>query len=187
MDQARNPAKHLEQLATDMLAQRIFAVDFAWGFTLLERHLATLGPWLAALGELEGPAGLARERARAGLAELDEAMGQLRRFVEEGELADLDRGLATARQAAWTLEEAFAAARPLGPPMGEFPERARLAPAGRDWQRDWAAAVTRHQGCSRATFTCRTCGWELSFVQEAEAGEWEIPFSEILCPLCHPG
>lgn len=182
-----NPAKHLETLATDMLSQRIFAVDFAWGFTVLERHVDLVRAWLDGLGELGADAEHARERARAALGELAGAMDRLRAFVEEGDLADLDRGLAAARQAAWSLDEAFAAARAAGGAVAGFPERARIAPeVEREWQRDFAATVTRHRGESRVTFTCRECGWEFSYVEEAPVGELEVPFSEIVCPLCHP-
>lgn len=181
-----NPAKHLEALAADMLGQRIFAVDFAWGYTLLERHLAATRAWLDGL-ELEPHAGLARDKARQAFGALDVAMAHLRTFVEESELPELDRGLAAAREAAWELEEAFALARVAGPPLDELPDRARIAPeVERTWQRDFDATVTRHRGESRVTFVCKECGWEFSYVEEAPVGELEVPFSEIVCPLCHP-
>lgn len=186
METPVNPAKHLETLASDMLGQRIFAVDFAWGYTVLEQHLAATRAWLVGLA-LEPRAELAREKARQALGALDVAMAHLRTFVEEGELAQLDRGLAAAREAAWELEEAFALARVSGPPLDELPDRARIAPqVERDWQRDFAATVTRHRGESRVTFVCKECGWEFSYVEEAPVGELEVPFSAIVCPLCHP-
>lgn len=173
-----NPARHLERLVEEVLSQKIFAVDFAWGFTLLERHLAAAAAWLATQ-----PESLTRERTRNALERLDEAMGHLRTFVEENRLPELDRGLAAARQAAWDLEEAFALARREG--LHELPDRVSIEPAvQRDWQREFAATVTRHQGESRVTFTCRRCGWEFSYVEEAPVGELEVPFEELQCPLC---
>lgn len=182
-----NPARQLERLLEDVLAQRIFAVDFAWGFTLLERHLAGARGWVEGLDGLEPARELQREQALGALSRMDEAMARARAFVEEGDLADLDRALAAARQAAWSFEEVFAAARDGEGVVGEIPARLRVEPrVEREWQREWSATVTRHQGESRATFRCKECGWEFSYVEEAPAGELEVPFSSLACPLCHP-
>lgn len=180
MSWERNPARALERLVEQVLGQQIFAVDFAWGFTRLERHLegarAAEGPRDPRLAALEGQA--------AG--RLEAAMGHLRGFVEEAELGRLDRGLAELRGAAWAFDELLAAARGTG-------EEARIERFAcpelleRDWQRGWEGQVTRHLGESRAVFRCRTCGWEFVYVEEAPVGEIELPFEELGCPACELG
>jgi hypothetical protein len=172
-----NPARFLEKLVEDVLGQKIFVVDFAWGFTCLERHCLQAGAWL---GENPGPAA---ELARHGLDQLRAALACLRRFAEEKNLGQLDRGLALARQAAWTLEEALAVARRVGPP--DLAEHLNIPDTlQREWQRQWSATVTRHLGESRATLRCRSCGWELTYVAPADVLEFELPFEELSCPFC---
>ncbi|MEW6281605.1 MAG: hypothetical protein AB1758_23545, partial [Candidatus Eremiobacterota bacterium] len=104
MAEKLNPARLLENLLEDALAQRIFAVDLAYGFTRLERHAAQVRAWwegLAARPELHA-------RVMDALAEFDRALGHVRTFAEEKSLGDLDRGLALARSANWMLEDAAA-------------------------------------------------------------------------------
>ncbi|GMU56533.1 MAG: hypothetical protein AMXMBFR33_56790 [Candidatus Xenobia bacterium] len=171
MEQPVNPARHLENLVEEVLAQKIFAVDFAYGFTRLERHLAGVRQWLAGR-ELEG------------LDELEQAMASVRAFVEQKSLGDLDRGLATARRATWMLEQSMARAELEG---NDLPERLRIAPGlQREWQERWSARVFRHQGESRMVFACKQCDFELTYVAEAAVGEVELPFSELSCPFCDP-
>ncbi len=171
VEQPVNPARHLENLVEEVLAQKIFAVDFAYGFTRLERHLAEVRHWLAG-GGLEG------------LDELEQAMASVRAFVEQKSLGDLDRGLATARRATWMLEQSMAQAELEG---SELPRRLRIMPRlQRDWQERWSARVFRHQGESRMVFACKQCDFELTYVAEAPVGEVELPFSELNCPFCDP-
>lgn len=171
VEQPINPARHLENLVEEVLAQKIFAVDFAYGFTRLERHLAGVREWL------EG-------REVDGLAELEQAMASVRAFVEQKTLGDLDRGLATARRATWMLEQSMARAELEG---SELPGRLRIAPGlQREWQERWSARVFRHQGESRMVFACKSCEFELTYVAEAAVGEVELPFGELSCPFCDP-
>ncbi len=171
MDQPINPARHLENLVEEVLAQKIFAVDFAYGFTRLERHLVEVREWLAG-------------RQLDGMDELEQAMASVRAFVEHKSLGDLDRGLAAARKATWMLEQSMARAELEG---NELPARLRIDPGlQRDWQERWSARVFRHQGESRMVFACRQCDFELTYVAEAPVGEVELPFSELSCPFCDP-
>lgn len=174
MSERVNPGRHLEQLVEEVLAQKIFAVDFAYGFSRLERHLAEVRAWLSAEGR-EVPA----------LEELQEALDSVRAFTEQKTLGDLDRGLAAARRATWKLEEAMARATVEGGAMAELPERLRIDPElKRDWQTRWSARVFRHQGESRMVFACKTCDFEFTYVAEAPVGEVELPFEELACPFC---
>lgn len=185
MGEKANAARHLERLVEEVLAQEIFAVDFAWGYTLLERHLSGLRDWIHSLEDLKPQERAARDRALEGLELLDQAMTHIRRFAEQRDLGELDRGLAAARNAAWALEEAAARARYAGGRVASLAERLRIPhKLEREWQKRWEGTVYRHQGESRAVFTCRRCGWELTYVTEAGPGELEVPFSELTCPFC---
>lgn len=169
-----NPGRHLENLVEEVLAQKIFAVDFAYGFTRLERHVAGVRAWLET-----------QQRPLPALEELQRALDFVRAFAEEKSLGDLDRGLALARSATWSLEEAMARATVEGGVMAELPGRLRIDPAlERAWQHRWSARVYRHQGESRMVFACKSCDFELTYVAEAAVGEIELPFEELLCPFC---
>ncbi len=174
MSERVNPGRHLEQLVEEVLAQKIFAVDFAFGFSRLERHLAGVRTWLAA-----------HDRSLPAVDELQKALDSVRAFAEQKTLGDLDRGLAAARSATWMLEDAMARATVEGGIMSELPDRLRIDPAlERDWQERWQAKVYRHQGESRMVFACKTCDFEFTYVAEAPVGEVELPFEELTCPFC---
>lgn len=166
----------MEHLVEAVLAQKLYAVEFAWGFTLLERHL----------DELTFEPRSDDERAFAGRLQrtvggLRAALAHIRHFTEEVDLGELDRGLAGARAEIFAFDELQALARRLN--LSELADRLFVSDAlERDWQESWEASVTRHQGETRAVFTCRVCGWELAWVQEAgSAEELELDLS---CPLC---
>lgn len=174
----------------DVLAQRIYAVEFAWGYTVVARHTDHALAWLDRLEQQAGPGSRAAlQPARAGMAALQSSLRLLRRFVEEKDLASLDRGLAQLRRAVFPLQEAAAAAELLGGALADLPQHLFLDPAqDREWDAAWKARVQRHQGESRVTFTCKQCGWELSYVSVVGSAEQlEVPFSELECPFCSPG
>ena len=174
-----NPARQLEHLVEAVLAQKLYAIEFAWGFTLLERHLENL----ICLPRNEDELAFAGRLAKA-VTSLRVALDHIRTFTEEADLGELDRGLAGARAEIFAWDELRALARLLALP--ELAEEIFVVESlERPWQEQWEATVTRHQGESRAVFACRTCGWELTYVQEVDsAQELEMPFSEIICPLC---
>lgn len=174
-----NPARQLEHLVEAVLAQKLYAVEFAWGFTLLEQHLDSLAH--QPRNDEERAFG---ERLERAVQALRVAMAQVRRFTEEVDLGELDRGLAGARAQIYPFDELQALARRLQ--LTELAEGMFVLEAlERGWQRSWEASVTRHQGETRAVFTCRACGWELTWVQEVgSAEELEMPFAELSCPLC---
>ncbi len=169
----------MEHLVEAVLAQKLYAVEFAWGFTVLERHLE----------ELTFEPQTDEERAFAHrlqrtVASLRGALAHIRQFTEEVDLGALDRGLAGARAEIFPFDELQALARRMNLP--ELAERLFVPEAlERGWQEAWEGSVTRHEGETRAVFTCRTCGWELTWVEEVgSAEELELPFSELSCPLC---
>lgn len=186
-ERALNPARHLEELVEAVLAQRIYAVEFAWGFTLVAHHLSAAQEGIQALEVTSTP----EERvvlATAGraLETLGRALDALRRFTEEKDLGSLDRGLALARQARFPLDEAVAAAGLVGGTLTALPPLLWLDPApSRDWEEGWQALVQRQHGETRATFRCKQCGWEFTYTRESSSSEQlELPLSDLDCPLC---
>ncbi|MBI3925623.1 MAG: hypothetical protein HY319_08795 [Armatimonadetes bacterium] len=188
LSQRLNPARRLELLLEALLGQRLYSVEFAWAFTVLERHLRESRRWLECLEQLSDDESSVRERTLSVLSELGEAMQEVRRFAEEGELGALDRGLAGARRARFPLDEMAARADRVGGPIAFLRERIWSdSSADRPWQEAWDATVSRHRGETRVTFACKTCGWDFTYVAEAgSAEELEVPFSELECPFCSP-
>lgn len=181
-----NPARHLELLVELLLAQRLYAIEFAWSFTVLERHLQAAAQWLRRLPPLSAEQDSVRGLTLDLLESLGGAIDHLRIFAEQADLGALDRGLAAARTLRFPLDEAAARAELVGGLLREFTPRVWSDPTvGRPWQKDWEASVVRHMGESRVTFVCKTCGWDFTYVAEVgSAEELELPFRELECSLC---
>lgn len=98
--------------------------------------------------------------------ELEEADLLVRRFLEEVDLSALDRALAL-----------------VGEPTGEqMPPLEARPPV---FSPKWQVRTSRIRDVSRAEFTCRECGFELTFSLEHAANtEMRLPFEELECPVC---
>lgn len=181
---SKNPARRLEQLLEDLLAQRIYVIEFAWHFTQLKSWLQAAHHWVSAQAADEH--GL-RLQAVDAIEQTGAALDHAAAFASNKDLSALDRAFGLAARYRFPLDELAARARQAG-----WPELSRRlnydGPDHRQWQEQWDSRVTRHHGVTRATFRCKTCDWDFTFVSEVgSVEELELPFEELSCPFCHQG
>ena len=98
--------------------------------------------------------------------ELQQVHVHVTKFLEDANLAELDRALAL-----------------LPEPESDTPQP--LAVKKSISYEGWTVQSQRQRDVSRADFKCNACGFEITLAQEHAANtEMRLPFDDLECPIC---